>query len=89
MKILFKKLGHTEILKIFRITSAVGLFLLIGSQTAINAADNISDNAMVQQRTKAISGKVVDSQGTPIIGASIVVKGKNVGAMSDANGNFS
>src|SRR5574344_669226 len=89
MKILFKKLDHTEILKIFRITSAVGLFLLIGSHNAIKAADRISENTIMQQRAKTISGRIVDSQGTPIIGASVVVKGKSVGAMSDADGNFS
>ncbi|WP_294139421.1 carboxypeptidase-like regulatory domain-containing protein [uncultured Sanguibacteroides sp.] len=40
-----------------------------------------------QQRT--VSGKVVDSSGTPIIGANVVVKGTTIGTATDIDGNFS
>lgn len=35
-----------------------------------------------------VSGTVVDAQGEPIIGASVVVKGTTNGAVTDFNGNF-
>ncbi|MBQ6916840.1 MAG: TonB-dependent receptor plug domain-containing protein, partial [Prevotella sp.] len=35
-----------------------------------------------------VSGRVVDSQGEPIIGASVVVKGQSKGVVTDADGNF-
>ncbi len=36
-----------------------------------------------------ITGKITDDKGQPLEGATIVVKGTNNGAKSDANGNFS
>lgn len=38
---------------------------------------------------ETIRGKVVDENGQPIIGASVMVKGTKVGATTDANGSFS
>lgn len=43
----------------------------------------------IAQQTSKISGKIVDASGEPIIGATIVEKGKPGGAMSDAEGQFS
>lgn len=42
---------------------------------------------MAQQ--KKISGTVKDPQGEPIVGATIVVQGTNIGTLSDGNGAFS
>jgi len=39
--------------------------------------------------TKKITGKVTDSQGEPIIGASILVVGTKIGTVTDINGVFS
>jgi len=36
-----------------------------------------------------VTGKVISADGTPIPGATIIVKNSNVGDVSDANGNFS
>lgn len=47
------------------------------------ASKQISDNK------KMISGKVVDENGEPIIGASIKLKNSNTGTMTDMNGNYS
>lgn len=38
---------------------------------------------------KTISGKIVDSTGQPVIGASVLVKGTTIGVISDIDGNFS
>ena len=40
------------------------------------------------QQQKTVAGKVVDENGEPIPGASIVVKGTIIGTISDLNGNF-
>ncbi|MFD2934418.1 SusC/RagA family TonB-linked outer membrane protein [Spirosoma flavum] len=37
---------------------------------------------------QAITGRVTDSQGSPIPGASVVLKGRSIGTNSDASGNF-
>ena len=37
---------------------------------------------------KEVSGRVTDKDGTPIIGASIAVKGTNLGTISDLDGKF-
>ncbi|WP_042368432.1 carboxypeptidase-like regulatory domain-containing protein [Bacteroides neonati] len=43
-----------------------------------------------QKKTRIISGVVTDSSdGTPIIGANIKVKGSNTGVISDIDGNYS
>lgn len=46
----------------------------------------ISAFASAQQK---VTGKVVDSNGQPIIGASVVVKGSSTGVITDIDGNFS
>jgi len=43
----------------------------------------------VQQSQKPATGKVLDENGDPLIGASINVKGTNINAVTDIDGNFS
>lgn len=43
----------------------------------------------VQQQTKNVTGKVVDGNGEPVIGANVVVKGTTNGTITDLDGNFS
>ena len=38
--------------------------------------------------SRAITGKVVDSNGQPIVGVSVSVKGTNKGTVTDSNGNY-
>lgn len=42
----------------------------------------------IQQSTKKIFGKVVDTTGLPIIGANVYQKGTTNGAITDVDGNF-
>lgn len=42
----------------------------------------------VKQNQKNITGQVTDSQGDPIIGANILVKGTSIGVITDFDGNF-
>lgn len=43
----------------------------------------------VRQQARTITGKVVDNNGDPIIGANVIVKGTTNGTVSDVDGNFS
>lgn len=43
----------------------------------------------VLQQTKNVTGKVVDGNGEPVIGANVVVKGTTNGTITDLDGNFS
>lgn len=45
--------------------------------------------AGIRQQKRAISGKITDQQGEPIIGANIVEKGTTNGTVTDIDGNFS
>ena len=40
-------------------------------------------------QTQAISGKVVDTSGQPVIGAAVMIPGTTTGATTDLDGNFS
>lgn len=47
-----------------------------------------ANSAQSVSQTKAITGNVVDEQGNPIIGASVMIKGTSTGAVTDIDGNF-
>ncbi|MBP5567514.1 MAG: carboxypeptidase-like regulatory domain-containing protein, partial [Bacteroidales bacterium] len=36
----------------------------------------------------AVSGKVVDAKGEPVVGAGVQIKGTTVGVVTDLDGNF-
>ncbi len=50
--------------------------------------DEIVSNLTIQQQKKQTTGKVVDQNSEPIIGANIVEKGTTNGTVTDVNGNF-
>jgi iron complex outermembrane recepter protein len=53
---------------------------------------NTSETAVSEKKQEAVppvNGTVKDSKGEVIVGASIVIKGTNTGAVTDENGNFS
>ena len=66
-------------------------FVLEGKNILLVKENKMSHKANLQQgTTKTISGKVVDSKGDPIIGASVVDKDNSgVGVATDVNGHFS
>ena len=43
----------------------------------------------IQQATKKITGTILDDNGTPVIGANVMVKGTTNGTITDMNGKFS
>lgn len=42
-----------------------------------------------QQEGKTVTGKVTDSNGDPLPGVTVIIKGTTQGAITDANGNYS
>ncbi len=53
------------------------------------STSNSSSLPGTNQQQKVVKGKVLDSSGTPVIGANIVEKGTTNGTISDMDGNFS
>ena len=43
----------------------------------------------VSAQTGTVTGNITDSEGFPVIGASVVVKGTTNGVISDMDGNYS
>lgn len=59
--------------------------LLAGSPQAVFAEVNEVQTAM---QTGTVKGQVVDANGEPVIGASVLVKGTTNGTITDFDGNF-
>ncbi|MFA5848967.1 MAG: TonB-dependent receptor [Bacteroidales bacterium] len=69
--------------------------LFVAMQVFSMALTKVSASELndIQQMTEKLNGKVLDTQGVPIIGASVVIKDKTTrkilgGTMTDANGNY-
>ena len=45
--------------------------------------------AIIVETAIEVKGKVTDSEGKPLVGATILIKGTSIGAKTDATGNFS
>lgn len=56
--------------------------------TSIFATEN-SNSTKSEKVLKSITGKIVDSDGTPLIGVNIMIEGTAVGTISDIDGSFS
>jgi TonB-linked SusC/RagA family outer membrane protein len=54
----------------------------------IISSENRKMTTIEMQQSKKVTGKVVDAQGDPIPGVSVVVKNTTVGTISDVSGNF-
>lgn len=62
--------------------------LLLSGGTPIQAAPTHASVYSAQQQTKKVTGKITDSSGEPVIGATVTVKGTKTVAVTDANGNY-
>ena len=67
---------------------AVYLGLGICPALSLSAKEGNAEVQSIMQERK-ISGKVVDVNGEPIIGANVLVVGQNKGVITDVDGNFS
>ena len=67
-------------------TALLGLLL---APTTASAVPTTNGTALLNEQQQAVcKGTVVDATGTPIIGASVVVKGSKAAAVTDIDGNF-
>ena len=65
------------------------LLALLGLQApAMAVAAESNATAEAAQQARKITGTVVDESGEPVIGASVLVKGKGTGSVTDLNGKF-
>ncbi|MCE5178271.1 MAG: TonB-dependent receptor [Porphyromonadaceae bacterium] len=64
-------------------------YIVLMKKANRNAATIADMIRSAQQQGKTITGKVVDANGEPIIGANIVEVGTTNGTVTDINGNFS
>lgn len=63
----------------------IGCLLIPGNMTGENRSENLVLSSVTQQ---GISGVVVDTNGTPLIGVSIIIKGTSKGVTTDIDGKF-
>lgn len=61
--------------------------MLLAGNHSIALAETRNVQSVIQSET--VKGKVTDSNGTPIIGASVKLKGSTSGTITDMDGNFS
>jgi len=73
-----------EILKIT--LSPKGLQAVFNNNTIIITKKNVEPQII--NKTKIVSGIVLDEKGLPVIGASVIIPGTNVGVATDINGRF-
>lgn len=59
------------------------------SMFALYAMNDAAPNLEMQSKNKVCHGVIVDSKGQTIIGATVVIKGKQGGALTDFDGKFS
>ena len=73
------------------VANATACFLLAGvpAAQAVERPSLLSGPASVTQQHRTVTGTVVDANGEPVVGASVVVKGTSRGTTTDAQGNFS
>ena len=77
--------------RISRVTALL-MILLAGSLSMGRAAAEGSKAALLsatEAQQRPVTGKVVDAQGNPVIGASVMIPGTNRGAITATDGSFS
>ena len=67
-------------------STVIASALIAGGSQAVFAD---AGEVQVVLQTGTIKGKIVDSNGEPVIGANVMVKGTTNGCMTDIDGNFS
>lgn len=64
-------------------------FMLLGVFTVSAEGYALKENLVTQQDGKRISGTVVDTNGEPVIGATVAIKRTTNGTITDVDGKFS
>ena len=56
---------------------------------ASEGALRADSHEIIEQNTDRVTGKVMDADGEPLAGASVMIRGTKIGTTADADGNFS
>lgn len=83
MEKLFKQLSFS----LKKTTLFFCMSVFVGIPAMANANNSVTENQSVQQ-ARSIKGHVVDENGEPMIGVTVIIKGVNGGAITDLDGNF-
>lgn len=62
--------------------------VIIRPKPEVKGGENIYKQAEANGDPGDISGRVIDAQGNPLVGANIKIKGTNTGTVTDVNGRF-
>jgi TonB-linked SusC/RagA family outer membrane protein len=84
----FVNVPFQEVLKSVCGSAGVEYEILTNRQIVLTEKKNISVIEISQQQ-KSVTGIVTDSDGTPLPGVSVIVKGTTTGTVTDADGKFS
>lgn len=76
----------SDVLK--RLFAGTNVAFEIGEEKIYLKDGKISSNGSQQVKTKNVSGVIVDTNGEPVIGASVLVKGTTNGTITDMDGKF-
>lgn len=90
-----KRTSRIGLIKYALLVPVTGMLILsANAATVMDMAGNTWQNwntglpQEVKQGTKVLTGKVVDENGKPLVGASVLLKGTGIGALADEKGNF-
>lgn len=61
---------------------------VFASESPVTENNGIQEMNIAQQKNLNITGKVLDKNGEPIIGANVLVKGTTNGTVTDLDGNY-
>lgn len=64
------------------------ILITLKSGGAALAPKSVENEQTATQGAMKVEGKVVDEQGNPVIGASVLVEGTKMGTVTDVDGNF-
>lgn len=76
----------SDVLK--RLFAGTNVAFEIGEEKIYLKDGKTSSNGSQQVKTKNVSGVIVDTNGEPVIGASVLVKGTTNGTITDMDGKF-
>ncbi|MDR1371069.1 MAG: SusC/RagA family TonB-linked outer membrane protein, partial [Dysgonamonadaceae bacterium] len=65
------------------------MYRIVGRQITLYSASDPTQGTGISQQNLTITGKVVDNNGEPLPGVSIIVKGTKEGSTTDIDGNYS